>query len=275
MISSSQFLITGIPRSGTTLLTATIGKIPNVVALSEPIQQRELKHGLSSQTEYACRLMEMMQTLRRQILDGIPLPNRFDKESQEVASNYWRSRDSEAGRQMVATSEVREEVIAVRDENFTLCIKNCEQFTSCLEALSQLPGVPIIAVVRNPLACLLSWRSLDLPISQGRIKFGEKFHRELRKIRRLEDLLLRQVKLLDWYFGIYYRHREKIKIIRYEDFVEKPDLLREIIDVPASHVFSKHQSMNKRPEYNYADAETIREYLNRHAKFVGYFYPSF
>jgi hypothetical protein len=275
MTASSQLLITGVPRSGTTLLTATIGKIPNVVALSEPIQQRELKHALSSPMEYACRLMELMQTLRRQILDGVPLPNRFDKENHEVASNYWRSIEGEAGRQMVATSEVREEVIAVQDENFILCIKNCEQFTSCLEALAQLPGISIIAVVRNPVACLLSWRSLSIPISQGRIKFGEKFHRELRKIRRIEDVLLRQVKVLDWYFGSYYRHREKVKIIRYEDFVEKPDLLREIIDVPASHAFSKHQSMNKRPEYNHADAETISEYLNRHTQFVRYFYPSF
>jgi len=275
MTASYQLLITGIPRSGTTLLTATIGKIPNVVALSEPIQQRELKRALSSPMEYACRLIGLMQTLRRQILDGVPVPNRFDKNSGEVASNYWRSLKGEAGRQMVATSEIREEVIAVQDENFVLCIKNCEQFTSCLEALTQLPGVSIIALVRNPIASLLSWRSLSLPISRGRIKFGEKFHRELRKIRRLEDLLLRQVKLLDWYFGTYYRHREKINLLRYEDFVEKPDLLREIITVPASHAFSKHQSMNKRSEYNHADTETIRDYLNRHTQFVRYFYPSF
>ncbi len=275
MTQTPNLLITGTPRSGTTLLTATIHAIPNYVALSEPVQQQELKKDLASPEQYAKRLMALMQTLRQQILAGVALPNRFDKGGSAVASNYWKKSPGAAGGGMEATAEIREEVLAVQNENFTLGVKNCEQFTVCLEALVKLPQAPIIAVIRNPVACLLSWRSLDLPVSHGRLKFGEKFHRELRRIKRIDDLLLRQVKLLDWYLERFYRHRESVRIMRYEDFVANPDLLRELIPVPVEHIFPGRQSMNERPEYNLEETDAIRDCLREHAPFARLFYPSF
>lgn len=274
MNHTPNLLITGTPRSGTTLLTATIHAIPNYVALSEPVQQRELKKDLASPREYAQRLMDLMQTLRRQILAGAAIPNRFDKGGSAVASNYWKKAAGAAGG-MEATAEVRAEVIPVADENFTLAIKNCEQFTVCLDALAALPELPIIAVIRNPVACLLSWRSLELPVSYGRLKFGERFHRELRQIKRIDDLLLRQVKLLNWYLASFQRHRERVCIMRYEDLIANPDLLREVITVPPTHVFPQRQSMNQRPEYNLAEADAIRACLQEHAPLARLFYPDF
>jgi hypothetical protein len=268
-----NILITGVPRSGTTLLTTLLHAVPNCVALSEPLQLRSIKDGLASPNDYARRLVELIKDLRREISEGRPMPIRRDKTNRTVASNYWRRVAVGTEQRMEATFEVRQEACAVETADFTLCIKNCGQFTSCLEALTTIPGVVPIAVIRHPVPCLLSWRSLSLPVSNGRLKFGEQFHPELRRIKKIEDALLRQVRLLDWYFEAYHRHRERLHIIRYEDLVQSPDLLRRHVDIPADHTLPELQSMNQRPEYDWDQAAKIREYLRLHGRHVQHFYP--
>jgi hypothetical protein len=83
---------------------------------------------------------------------------------------------------------------------------------------------------------------------------------------------LRQVKILDWFYAAFHRHRDEIHLIRYEDFITNPDMLRRLIAVPEDHVFRQYQSMNKRPEYNFEEEEMIRDYLRQHTQFVQHFY---
>lgn len=273
MAYHKNILLTGIPRSGTTLVTATIHGIPNCVALGEPAQLKTLLEAAVSPEDYACRVQAFMQTTRADIVAGKAIPLNVDRETSAVTTNYFR-RIAGGAAQAEQTYEVREEVMPIQDENFVLCLKNNAQFTSCLESLSRLPEVAIVAVVRNPVACLLSWRSLNIPVSAGRLPAGERFARSLRKIRRLEDTLLAQVKILDWFCETFYRMRDRIRLIRYEQFVDNPEILRKIVPVPEGHVFPRHQSMNRRPEYDLQQEEMIRDYLRRHAQFVSYFYPS-
>ncbi len=273
MAYNKNVLLTGVPRSGTTLVTATMHNVPNCVALGEPDQLKTLLEASVSPEDYARRVHAFMQTTRAQIVKGAAIPITVDKETARVASNYFRRIASGNTFQMEETYELREQVLPIQDENFTLCLKNNAQFTSCLESLSRLPEVTIVAVVRDPVACLLSWRSLNMPVSAGRLPAGERFAKPLRKIRRLEDTLLAQVKILDWFCETFYLMRDRIRLIRYEQFIENPGMLRAIVPVPDTHVFPQHQSMNRRPEYNFQEEEIIREYLRRHAQFVSYFYP--
>jgi len=274
MHNAKNVLITGIPRSGTTLLTSTVHQIPNCVAFGEPIQLKALKKTSDSPEAYAHRLADLLETLRRQILNGVPLPHRFDIASQQIASNYYRRVKTSNAYQGETTFEIREEVFEVQSENFTLCLKSNEQFTACLEALLTLAGVTIIAVIRNPVACILSWRSLKIPVSSGRLKAVERLAPELRKLKKIDDVLFRQVKIVDWFCAKFYNHRDKINIIAYEDFIQYPEVLRKFVNVPKDHVFAKHQSMNKRPEYNLQEEQRIRDYLKHHARYTQFFYPS-
>lgn len=269
---AKNILITGIPRSGTTLITATLHGIPNCIALGEPEPLKRLHQAAASPEDYAARVQNFLDSTRRQILARRPIPIHFDKDALRVPSNYFKRVAAGGGYLVEKTYESREAVLPVTNEAFTLCVKNNAQFTSCLESLANLRDALVIGVVREPLACLLSWRSLKMPISRGKLPAGERFSRELKKISKLEDVLLAQVKILDWFCAAFYRMRERVRLIRYEDFVDRPELLRELVAVPGDFVFPVYQSMNRRPEYNFEEEERVRDCLRRHAQFVRHFY---
>jgi hypothetical protein len=273
MTRAQNILITGIPRSGTTLITATLHEIPNCVALGEPEDLKHLHQRSASPEDYARKVEQYLAATRGKILAGEPVALNFEKDALRVASNYFKRTAAARGYHAEKTYERREAVIPVQNEAFTLCLKNNAQFASCLESLAALREAVVVAVVREPWACLFSWRSLNMPVSSGKLPAGERFSRELRKIGKLEDVLLAQVKILDWFFAAFYRLRERIRLLRYEDFVARPELLRELLPAPAEHVFPVFQSMNRRPEYALHEEERVRDYLRRHTEFVKYFYP--
>ncbi len=274
-IDAKNILITGIPRSGTSLFTGTLHKIPNSVALSEPVYFKKFKKSGFSPADYADELQKLVRQIRKDITEGRPIPNRYDVKSSEIATNYFNRVQGENGAQVEKTYEVREETIPVENAGFNLCIKNNAQFTACLDEIAKLVDFEIVTVVRNPLACILSWRSLNISISNGRQPGGEKFSKQLKKIRKIDDLLMRQVKIIDWYFETYHRCRDRVRLVRYEDFVKRPEMLREIANVPENFVFPQYSSMNKRKEYNFEEVENIRRYLNKQTEFVKRFYPEF
>ena len=78
----------------------------------------------------------------------------------------------------------------------------------------------VLAVVRNPLALLASWQTVDLPIHRGRIPGGEQIDRELRHALEQEaEVLRRQVVVLNWFFAKFQAHVPPQNVIRYEDLV--------------------------------------------------------
>lgn len=273
MEQTRNLLITGIPRSGTTLITATLHDIPNCVALGEPEELKQLHKTSASPAEYAEKVSRFVASTRQRILAREPIAMHFDKDAMRVPSNYFKRTVSPFGMHAERTYELRETVAAVMNESFTLAIKNNAQFTSCLEALLAHKEFIVLVVVRHPLACLLSWRSLRMPVSFGKLPAGERFSRELRKIARLEDVLLAQVKILDWFFGKYYGLRERVHVIRYEEFVAAPEKLRAFAEVPQDYAFPEYESLNRRPEYDFREQDRILEYLRRHSEFARHFYP--
>ena len=75
--------------------------------------------------------------------------------------------------------------------------------------------------MRNPLAVLASWQTVDLPVHRGRIPAGEALDRDLhRALEREPAVLGRQLVVLDWFFGRFHAHLDPANILRYEDVVE-------------------------------------------------------
>ena len=101
---------------------------------------------------------------------------------------------------------------------FTLLIKHNALFAALLPGL--VSTATCLALVRNPLAVLASWQTVDLPIHQGRIPAGEQYDPELhRALDKEDDVLRRQVVVLNWFFDRYRTHLEPRSILRYEDVV--------------------------------------------------------
>ena len=79
--------------------------------------------------------------------------------------------------------------------------------------------------MRNPLSVLASWQTVDLPVHRGRIPAGEELDCDLhRALEREPDVLVRQLGVLDWFFGRFHTHLDPGDIIRYEDVVESGGL---------------------------------------------------
>ena len=78
----------------------------------------------------------------------------------------------------------------------------------------------MLALVRNPVAVLASWATVDLPVAKGRIPMGERFDADLaRTLRAAPDVLRRRVAVLDWFFARFAAHVPRARILHYEDVV--------------------------------------------------------
>jgi hypothetical protein len=81
----------------------------------------------------------------------------------------------------------------------------------------------VVAIVRDPVAVVMSWRSLDLPISRRRLPAGERFWAELAALARADlDLTDKQIRICDLLFSRFEQLAGRIAVIPYEVFVSDP-----------------------------------------------------
>ncbi len=134
----------------------------------------------------------------------------------------------------------------------------------------KLEACKTIAVIRHPLYVLMSWRSLNIPISHGKIKIGELYSKRLQEIVTEPDLLKRQVLILDWFFQQY--AKTGLDLLSYESLVSDP--------VAALQPFVPHaiklnnrvfESKNKPSCYMDIDPLQIKGVLNK----VGGFFTDY
>lgn len=209
-----DLILTGVPRSGTTLCCSLMNRAADTVALVEPmpVHALPLDH---AQAVAAVRgffrasrssLLAAGEATGQQI-DGRGPDNFFD--SQRDASGL-RVRKAQLG-----TVRIDKPLSA----SFTLAVKHNAAFAALLPELAE--AFECLALVRNPLAVLASWNSVDLPVARGRLPAGERLAPELAAALDAEPTLLaRQLLLLDWLFARYAEALPRIRILRYEDLVE-------------------------------------------------------
>lgn len=103
-------------------------------------------------------------------------------------------------------------------DGFSLLVKHNALFAALLPQLAA--SFRCIGLVRNPLAVLASWQTVDLPVNRGRIPAGEQFDSDLRTALDCDaDTLARQVTIVNWFFGQYADGLVAERILRYEELV--------------------------------------------------------
>src|SRR5213079_2951816 len=104
------------------------------------------------------------------------------------------------GKRSRQTEHGRIEIDKPLSKEFTLAIKHPAAFTALLEPLSK--RFECFAIVRNPLATIASWNSLDwLPLKDGHLPVGEKLDVDLAgDLARIADVMDRQIHILEWFY---------------------------------------------------------------------------
>jgi hypothetical protein len=212
-MNSNNILITGTPRSGTTMTCHLLNKLPETVALHEPMQTGQLK----GQDGPAAAVERFCDDQRQSILEhGVAISKHAGG---TVPANPVGTSRTDAG---LRKREVSKGEIIIDKElcpDFTLVVKHCGSFTATLDRL--VPRFPVFAIVRNPLSMLASWATVEFAVQRGRVPVAEGLDRELKaQLASIEDVLDRQIHILTWFHERIRRYLPDEAIIRYESIVE-------------------------------------------------------
>ena len=209
------WLLCGVPRSGSSLCCRLAGGAPDTVALSEPIEPATFA-GATSLTDACARVRAFAATTRDKLLAtgraaSVQVDGRLDDDRVAETPSVGGLRSLRGG-----PGEIH--VDKPLSTDFLLLIKHNALFAALLDRLAE--GFPTLGLVRNPVAVLASWQTVDLPVRQGRIPMGERFDPELATALDAEaDALRRQVRVLDWFFARFRDCLTPDRVLRYEDVI--------------------------------------------------------
>jgi hypothetical protein len=138
-------------------------------------------------------------------------------------------------------------------------VKHPNLFTATLAVLKEV--YPCFAIVRNPLAVLLSWHTIEAPVNKGRLPYGEAFDESLKSALLSEsNVIERQIIILNWYFSQYESHLPSENIIKYEDLISSGGRVLGVIDKDASML---NVPLNSRNTSSIYDKELVRGFASR------------
>lgn len=226
MTPTPKLLITGIPRAGTTLTTAIVDRHRDAVAISEPGWQGPWSREIPDRGAYVERLVEDFERVRLDILAGGSVPDRRDQHGR-LYTNYYRDL---AGPHPGRARETRDYSRPGLSPQFLLAMKHNAHYSCVLPDIVRETDFKVLAVVRHPVPTLLSWRSLDLPVSRGHMPAAEPFWPEIAALRCQSDDLLRiQAGIYELFCRRYQAMQEQIHIVKYENLVADPGILEPIL----------------------------------------------
>jgi len=208
--SSRNLILTGIPRTGTSLCCKLLDQADDTVALCEPMPVHELPHSPPDAVE---AIRAYFDTTRIRLLQtGTAFSMQMDG---QIPDNTMAAQPDAVGLRGSTAQVGLIRISKPLSPRFTLIIKHPAAFTALLTVLA--PVFECCALVRNPLSVLLSWHSLNIPISMGRAPAGERFDPALTaRLNAQPDVISRQVCLLDWFFERFDRCLPRERIVSYE-----------------------------------------------------------
>ena len=209
-------LITGTPRSGTTLLCSLLNKVPDTVALHEPMNVWEFPK-CKDANAVADVIENFCAETRTSLLEhGFAISKHVKG---EIPDNVAADQVNRGGTRLRHTEHGRVEVEKPLSPNFVLAIKHPVAFTALLQTLSQ--RFECYAIIRNPLATLASWNSLAwLNVRNGHAPIGEKLDADLQRDLAAEpDAIARQLHILEWFYKRFRAFLPDRAMVKYEDLI--------------------------------------------------------
>lgn len=205
-------LITGVPRSGTTLACKLLNSVSDVVALHEPILPTNIRN--QSHAIAVEDISHSISKLANSLLEGKAIEH-GDKERLVLDNPISEESYSEKGIRKLSAKRGLLKIPKICSDT-QLFIKQNAMFTALVPTLNQ--KFEVIAIIRNPVDVLTSWMTVDLPVNRGRIPGGERFNAELASYLESQvPIIDKQVHIYHWFVKQY--KAAGVKVLKYEDIV--------------------------------------------------------
>jgi hypothetical protein len=252
-------ILTGLPRSGSTLTCHLLNRCADTVALHEPMPMPELARRHPPAELVDC-VAEFFAGTRRSLLEekravsksvGGTVPDNTFGDGRGGRDNLRYSLASH-GEVSFAGKELR--------PDFTLAVKHNAGFTALLDRLTA--RFVCYGLVRHPLAVLASWNSVKLPVQQVHLPAGEGIDAGLRgALERIADRQERQFYILAWFFERLARYLPRAAILRYEDVVASGGRILTPITAAAASLGEPLASRNANAAYDHGQMAALGEKL--------------
>ncbi len=259
-MNQTNIVLTGLPRSGTTLACRLLNTLPNTVALHEPIAPGKFAN-VEDESAILEGVERFFRKMRRMILkEKVALSKNVDG---KITDNAYKQARSEGGlrRQSVRKGTEKGKVVFNKElgENYLLVIKQPALFSTLLPALTV--RFPCYAVVRNPLSVLASWNSVDHNVREGRSRGAELYDEGLKRdLASIADRVGRQLHLMSWWYNRFYGTLDEDHIIRYEEIVRSGGRALSVVTPAAQMLHEPLSSQNLNAAY---DRKEMRELGSR------------
>nr|CAA6829796.1 MAG: Unknown protein [uncultured Thiotrichaceae bacterium] len=214
MVNKKNIILTGIPRSGTTLTCYLLNKIDDTVALVEPLNPQEF--ATLSDSEFIISLDSFFEAQRDSILLKKIASSRGV--GGKVTDNVVSKPDQKTGRRVKIIDSDSIYIEKELSDRFFLFLKHPSFFSAKLDVLKK--KYECYAVIRNPLSILLSWNSVEMAVTNGHAPAAENNDPHLEEILSLQaDKMDRQLVLLSWFYEQYFTNLSRESVIKYEDII--------------------------------------------------------
>ncbi len=207
-------VLAAIPRSGSTLACHLLNQSGNCLAMVEPLDMAAFStlSGATQRTDYLARFFTDIRA-QVKMRGEIPAMILEDETTNTFARTGIRGRKSAIrGTHWVKPSQGF-------TDNFTLVIKHPNAFSALIGELKN--SFSCYALIRNPLAILASWNTLDHPLRDGHAPMAEEFDPGLHQtLAGIDSTSRRQLALLNWYFHKFHNELKAECILKYENVIE-------------------------------------------------------
>ena len=243
---SNNIVLTGLPRAGTTLTCHLLNKLPNTVALHEPIEFREILKFKTHQ-DICFYIAEQFERMRDSILiDKTAISRQIQGRIPD--NNFGDDKNPDSGLRTNLVSIGTVDINKQLEPNFLLVIKEPGIFTAILKNLVE--QFPTFAIIRNPLAVLASWNTVPFHVTKGRTPVARLDSALAQGLAQIKDRIDRQIYILSWFYEQYRIFLPDPSILRYETIIASGGKALSVIQSQIQMVQHSLKSKNLNPLYD-------------------------
>ncbi len=243
-----NIVLTGPGRSGTTLTCHLLNKLPDTVALAEPLSPNRFVDQMPDYDAVCDELEKIYLRMRRRALqEGVVK----SKHVGGVVPDNTKGK-VDGVRQRIA---VKGDIPVGKDlsPNFSLAIKQPGMFTALLPGLAK--RFPCYAIVRNPLAIIASSGSIHAKRGgkspSAKMRYDADYRRGVEEAREAGvDKMGQRLQRMHYNFERYQSSLPRENIIRYEDICESNGRALSVIVPAAAELDEPLENKNVNPLYD-------------------------